>query len=152
MPAPRSFLFPDSQAGVFHVVSRVVGRAYFLEEANGREEFVKMMRAYGDVCGVEVLTYCVMSNHFHLLVRVPHRPDGFDVPLEVIVARLERALGEMAAAELGKQLDFWRTTKQFKKAAQLKEDVLTLELFNENLRFSKIPKPETTFIQDQLPF
>ena len=111
MPLPRHFLFPDSQAGVFHVVSRVAGRAYSLEQDEGREEFVKMMRAYEDVCGVEVLTYCVMSNHFHLLVRVPHRPEGFDVPLEVVVARLERALGETAAGEMSKQLAFWRTTK-----------------------------------------
>ena len=111
MPASRHFLFPGSQAGVFHVVSRLAGRAYFLQEGDGREEFVKMMRAYEDVCGVEVLTYCVMSNHFHLLVRVPHRPEGFEVPLEVVVARLERALGETAAALLRKQLAFWETTK-----------------------------------------
>ena len=52
-----------------------------------------------------------MSNHFHLLVRVPHRPEGFDVALEVLVARLERALGETGAAELRKQLAFWETTK-----------------------------------------
>ncbi len=37
-----------------------------------------------------------MSNHFHLLVRVPHRPEGFDVPLEVVLARLERAIGDEA--------------------------------------------------------
>jgi REP element-mobilizing transposase RayT len=52
-----------------------------------------------------------MSNHFHLLVRVPHRPEGYDVSLEVVVARLERALGETGAAELRKQLEFWETTK-----------------------------------------
>ena len=35
-----------------------------------------------------------MSNHFLLLVRVrvPHRPPGFEVPLEVILARMERAI------------------------------------------------------------
>jgi REP element-mobilizing transposase RayT len=60
---------------------------------------------------VEVLAYCVLGNHFHLLVRVPHRADGFVVLLAVIAARLEQALGETAAAELGKQLEFWRTTK-----------------------------------------
>ena len=42
MPLPRHFLFHDSQAGVFHVVSRVAGRAYSLEQDEGREEFVKM--------------------------------------------------------------------------------------------------------------
>jgi REP element-mobilizing transposase RayT len=30
-----------------------------------------MMREYEDFCGVRVLSYCIMSNHFHLLVEVP---------------------------------------------------------------------------------
>ena len=33
-----------------------------------------------------------MSNHFLLLVRVPHRPPGFEVPLEVILVRMEWAI------------------------------------------------------------
>ncbi len=49
-----------------------------------------------------------MSNHFHLLVRVPHRPEGFDVPLEVVVARMERALGQDAMDLLCQQLEFWQ--------------------------------------------
>lgn len=50
MPPPRHFLFYNSQAGVFHVISRLAGRAYYLEEGDGREEFVKIMRAHEDVC------------------------------------------------------------------------------------------------------
>ena len=72
---------------------------------------LKLVRAYEDVCGVEVLTFCIMDNHFHLLVRVPHRPEGFDVPLEVVVARLDRALGEESAKLMHRDLEFWRTTK-----------------------------------------
>ena len=30
-----------------------------------------MMREYEDFCGVQVISYCIMSNHFHLLVEVP---------------------------------------------------------------------------------
>jgi REP element-mobilizing transposase RayT len=41
-----------------------------------------------------LLTFCLMSNHFHLLVRVPRRPEVGDLPLEVIFARMERAVGE----------------------------------------------------------
>ena len=52
-----------------------------------------------------------MDNHFHLLVRVPHRPDEFDVPLELVVARLERALGEESATLMHRNLEFWRTTR-----------------------------------------
>ena len=52
-----------------------------------------------------------MDNHFHLLVRVPHRPEGFDVPLEVVVARLERARGVESAKLRHRNRAFWRTTK-----------------------------------------
>ncbi len=48
-----------------------------------------------------------MSNHFYLLVRVPHRPEGFDVPLEVILARLERAIGDKSMALMRTQLGLW---------------------------------------------
>lgn len=45
-----------------------------------------MVRAYEYLLGVEELTHCVMSNHFHLLMRGPHRPTDFDLPFEVVVA------------------------------------------------------------------
>ena len=51
-----------------------------------------------------------MTNHFHLLVRVPHRPEGLDVPLEVILARMERAVGEHAMKLIRRDLAFWETT------------------------------------------
>ena len=50
---------------------------------------------------------CIMSNHFHLLVRVPHWPEGFDVSLEVVLARLEGAIGDEAMALVRTVLDFW---------------------------------------------
>ena len=52
-----------------------------------------------------------MDNHFHLLVRVPNRLEGFYVPLEVVVGRLERALGEEFLRLMHRNLEFWRTTK-----------------------------------------
>jgi hypothetical protein len=64
-----------------------------VEEDIGRDEFVKMIRADEDFCGVEVLTYFVMSNYFYMLVQLPHRPAEFDLPLEFLAARLERAVG-----------------------------------------------------------
>ena len=71
------FLSPSAESSVslYHCVSRVVDRQFVL----GREEkdvFVRMMREYEDFCGVRVLSYCVMSNHFHLLVEVPPKKEG----------------------------------------------------------------------------
>ena len=58
-----------------HCVSRVVDRSFKLGNKE-KAVFVKMMRQYEDFCGVEVLSYCIMSNHFHLLVRVAKKEEG----------------------------------------------------------------------------
>jgi len=54
----------------YHAMSRVVGGARLLGDRE-KEVFRKMMWQVADFCGVEILTYCVMSNHFHVLVAVP---------------------------------------------------------------------------------
>lgn len=60
--------------GFYHCFSRVVdGRFIFGEEEKAR--FLKLMREEEAFCGVRVLTYCLMSNHFHVLVEVPPRPE-----------------------------------------------------------------------------
>ena len=46
-----------------------------------KEVLRKMIWQIADFSGVEVLTYCVMSNHFHVLVRVPERGDVSDAEL-----------------------------------------------------------------------
>jgi len=50
-------------------VCRVVNREFILHEAE-KDQFVSMIREYEDFREVEVLTYCVMDNHFHVLVEV----------------------------------------------------------------------------------
>ncbi len=42
---------------------------------------------------VEILTYCLMGNHFHLLIRVPERPPEFDRGFEEVMALWEKAVG-----------------------------------------------------------
>lgn len=42
-----------------------------------REVFVRLMRKQAIFAGIRVLAYCVMGNHFHMLIEVPRRPaDG----------------------------------------------------------------------------
>lgn len=60
----------ERRSAIYHCVSRVVDRNYLFGDEE-REEFVKFMRMYEAFCGLRVLSFCVMSNHFHLLVEVP---------------------------------------------------------------------------------
>jgi putative transposase len=70
--------FPRVKAdghGFYHCVSRVVeGRFIFQISGHGSaeaERFIKLMRRLEAFSGVRVLTYALMSNHFHLLCEVP---------------------------------------------------------------------------------
>jgi putative transposase len=56
----------------YHVVSRVVDRRKVFE-ARDKEVFRKILRNQEAFSGVRVVTYCLMSNHFHLLLEVPDR-------------------------------------------------------------------------------
>ncbi|MFO8028103.1 MAG: transposase [Opitutales bacterium] len=56
----------------YHAMSRVVGGERLLGDRE-KEVLRKMLWQVADFCGVEILTYCVMSNHFHVLVRVPEK-------------------------------------------------------------------------------
>jgi len=46
-----------------------------------KEILRKMLWQVADFSGVEVLTYCVMANHFHVLVRVPAAAEVSDIEL-----------------------------------------------------------------------
>jgi len=65
------------RSAVYHCVSRIVGAAHLLDDL-GKEVLRKQIRYMADFCGVQVLAYCVMSNHFHVLVRVPGREEVSD--------------------------------------------------------------------------
>jgi putative transposase len=56
----------------FHVMSRVAGGAMLFGDEE-KEAFRLLMWRVAKFSGVEVLTYCVMGNHFHLLIRIPRR-------------------------------------------------------------------------------
>ena len=77
----------------------------FILQDEERERFTRLMRAYESFCQVRVVTYCVMSNHFHILVEVKPRPDGQDFSDEWVVQRslchLFQVLGPNAASDPG---------------------------------------------------
>ena len=65
----RRFVFSD-RASCYHVMSRVAGGDLLFGEVE-KEAFRKLMRRMEKFSGLEILTYAVMGNHFHVLLRVP---------------------------------------------------------------------------------
>ncbi len=73
MRQPRLKAPPELPAAYYHCISRVVNREFVFGDEE-KEMFVKLMRRWEKFCQVRVITFCVMSNHFHLLVEVTPRP------------------------------------------------------------------------------
>ncbi|MCH8474504.1 MAG: transposase [Opitutales bacterium] len=66
------------QRALYHVMSRTVnGEIFFSEEE--KEAMRRMLFKVAGFCGVKILTYCLMGNHFHVLVEVP---DGQGIKLD----------------------------------------------------------------------
>ena len=68
----------EERAGYYHLISRVVGREFVFQPDAERERFRLTMRAVEAFCGVQVLTWVVMSNHFHIQLYVPERQEVDD--------------------------------------------------------------------------
>ena len=57
-------------SAVYHCMTRTVNGEMLFGDRE-KEMLRKMLWQVADFSGVEILTYCIMSNHFHVLVRVP---------------------------------------------------------------------------------
>jgi hypothetical protein len=68
------------RGAVYHCLSRVVGGQHLLGELE-REKLAHLLREQAAFCGLEVITHCVMSNHFHILLRVPAEVTATDAEL-----------------------------------------------------------------------
>ena len=65
-------------SAVYHVMSRTACQAFLFGDGE-KEIFCRQLRKQATFAGIQVLGYCVMGNHVHLLLRVPvvdALPDG----------------------------------------------------------------------------
>ena len=91
-PRKRRRLLVEGESAVYHVMSRTALKRYLLGPKE-KEVFCALLRQQADFCGVEVLTFCVMGNHFHILARVaPVR----SMPDEELLRRYTDYYGEGA--------------------------------------------------------
>ena len=92
MRLPRLKASQD-QSAVYHCISRVVGGEFLLDDL-GKEQLARLLLKLAAFCGIELITYCMMGNHFHLLIRVPVRQELSDTEL---LQRLEDFYGKRGA-------------------------------------------------------
>ena len=108
-------------AGYYHCVSRVVDRQKKFGEVE-KEKFRTMMRKVEQFSGVQILTYCVMSNHFHILVHVPEPAEVSDKEL---VRRLKMLYQPLLVKAFARELEDARAAGDEKRVAFLRDRYLS---------------------------
>ncbi|MFT5856905.1 MAG: hypothetical protein ACI8XO_004161, partial [Verrucomicrobiales bacterium] len=105
----RSSLLGDApKANCYHVISRVVNRELVFGDVE-KERFLKIVRKQLEFSGLELLSWCVMGNHFHLLLRVPDKEAALEGwTEETYIARLGVLSTEKYTHELLGNVKMWQ--------------------------------------------
>ena len=72
MRTARIKVKPEVGEAVYHCMTRTVNGERVLDDP-AKEVLRKQLWQIAEFCGVQILTYAILSNHFHVLVRVPQR-------------------------------------------------------------------------------
>ncbi len=91
MRRPRA-LAESGRPGLYHVCSRVVDRRVIFGERE-RRKFMGFIKGGARFAGVDLVSWCLMGNHFHLLVRVPP-VDAYTMDDEEVLSRMENIYTE----------------------------------------------------------
>ncbi|QLH41859.1 MAG: transposase [Coxiellaceae bacterium] len=68
MPRPLRIEYEDAW---YHVMNRGAGRAKIYETVEHRNIFLELLGDASRLFGIEVHAYCLMDNHYHLLIKTP---------------------------------------------------------------------------------
>src|SRR5258708_13492858 len=68
----RIKISPEAGEAVYHAMSRTVNGERLFAESD-REVLRNQIWLVAEYCGVQVLTYTILSNHFHVLLLVPQK-------------------------------------------------------------------------------
>ena len=92
----------ETKPAIYHCIARVVDKRFAFGPED-KEQFRIYMRMMENFSGCRVLAYCVMCNHFHLLLEVTPRPKA---PLtdEQLLTRLAALYPKAFVATVSKEL------------------------------------------------
>ena len=103
-------------AGYYHGMSRIIERRHVLGQPE-KEKFLELMRSLAAFGGLDILSYALLDNHFHVLIHVPERRDVSD---EELLRRLAHILPPHEVRQVGLQLQDYRSQGHNRAAEALK--------------------------------
>jgi len=117
MRTARIKVAAEESAAVYHCMTRTVNGEGLINDV-AKEVLRKQLWQIADYCGLEIITYVIMTNHFHVLVRVPRKESISDAelvrryrvlypkPTKYQTARFEVIEGQLKSG--GEEAKVWR--------------------------------------------
>ena len=100
----KSRLIRINRCAYYHCVSRIVDRRFVFGDEE-KSYFSHWMRRLEKFCGVEVATWCLMSNHFHILVKVPEKARQPNLTVESLLELLPLLYRPEKVREIADELE-----------------------------------------------
>lgn len=88
MPRRKRHWYPS---GYFHVIMRGNNRQWIFKNAEDMQQLLRAIDYARDLYSFTIVAFCIMNNHYHLLIRSP------EVPLYKIMARINRRYSDYYA-------------------------------------------------------
>jgi len=63
-----------SESGIYHIIMRGINRMVIFNDYEDRHRFFQTLKYYKKICGYKIYAYCLMNNHFHLLLSIGAEP------------------------------------------------------------------------------
>jgi len=119
MRQPRLKAPSDWDHAYYHCVSRVVDRRFALGDEE-KQQFLHFMRLYEKFSQVRIISYCLMSNHFHLLVEVPAKAEN-PMSEEELIKHIAKCHGKQRAHLVAEEVRQYRAVGAHEAAQRVLE-------------------------------
>ena len=86
--------------GFYHVILKATGPQMLFTEDADKRDFLSILERSARFSGVDVLSFALLDNHFHLLVMVPERESVPSVDSPEFRRRIEALYGTERAERL----------------------------------------------------
>ena len=103
---------PEAEVAYYHCLSWSTNRERIFRPED-HEKFLEVFRSQAVFSGVRILTYCLLDNHFHILLEVPRRP-AVRLDPEELFQRLAALYNRGQVAELRRE---WTELPEEQRAA-----------------------------------
>ena len=113
-------------SAIYHISSRIYRDINEIRSDEDKSDLLSIIRKTAEFCGVEVMTFTLMDNHFHLLVSIPK---WYEINDDDLIKRMRAFYGDVKTDQYVKHWELSETQID-QTAVIMEKDALKRRIFN----------------------